>query len=152
MSHKWKKCPMAMAQEGPNETHVPDDSTDVSAGDDSIMEVAQSPKKVFEIDLTNSPKPVVTTKLIARTRPMPPPPLVVAPEVSSKDQANEASLHDDSTETSAGDKDSVLFYEAKDISSTVLSQPFNTYLEYPCRVSLFGIGLGNHRHCDQEVL
>ena len=44
---------MAMAQEGPNETHVPDDSTEVSAGDESITEVAQSPKKVFEIDLSS---------------------------------------------------------------------------------------------------
>ena len=74
-------------------------------GDDSITEVAQSPKKFLEIDLTNSPQilkkvteidlthspqiskrvteidlthspqPVVTTKLIPRTRPTPTPPL-----------------------------------------------------------------------------
>lgn len=84
-------------------TPVTDDrSTEVPlVGDDSITEVAQSPKKVFEIDLTNSPDPVVTTKLIPRTRPTPAPPLV-APEVSfEEDQSNEASIHD-STGASAG--------------------------------------------------
>ena len=44
-------------------------------GDDSITEVAQSPKRVLEVDLTNSPQPVVTTKLIPKTRPTPVPPL-----------------------------------------------------------------------------
>ena len=44
-------------------------------GDDSITEVAQSPKRVLEVDLTNSPQPVVTTKLIPKRRPTPTPPL-----------------------------------------------------------------------------
>ena len=35
----------------------------------------QIPRKVAEIDLTHSPQPVVTTKLIPRTRPTPTPPL-----------------------------------------------------------------------------
>ena len=54
-------------------------------GDDSITEVAQSPKRVLEVDLTNSPHPVVTTKLIPRTRPTPNPPLGASSEAPVKE-------------------------------------------------------------------
>ena len=74
-----------------------DCNSDISAdGDDSIMEVAQSPKKVYEIDLTNSPNPLITTKLIPRTKPTPPLPLGAAETSCEEIQSH------DTVEASAG--------------------------------------------------
>merc|ERR1712154_39241 len=90
-----------------------------TGGDDSITEVAQSPKRVLEVDLTNSPQPLVTTKLIPRTRPTPVTPLGASSEAPVEEDIDDNAV-DTTHEFSTSDSLNLASSEEEEDTSIVL--------------------------------
>merc|ERR1712154_61529 len=90
-----------------------------TGGDDSITEVAQSPKRVLEVDLTNSPQPLVTTKLIPRTRPTPTPPLGASSE-APVEEGTDDNADDTTHEFSTSDSLNLASSEEEEDASVIL--------------------------------
>merc|ERR1712154_466296 len=88
-------------------------------GDDSITEVAQSPKRVLEVDLTNSPQPLVTTKLIPRARPTPVTPLGASSEAPVEEDIDDNAV-DTTHEFSTSDSLNLASSEEEEDTSIVL--------------------------------